>query len=264
MNIIVKPTPQKRVTRNYQILYQHIDCNFKLSIGSMLHFFTDLSLYHTEQSGFSFDYLEANDYYWVMTAMEIEIERYPMLNEEVIVSTEGYNLKKFNAYRIFDITDNERNRIASAKSIYMLINHKRNRPMRIPDEMYDGYLIERNREDVFYIEQLSLPEEVESQRNYLVDYRDIDTNQHANNVCYAEWALESLDYQFRKEYSCHKLTINYLKECLYNQTISSVCGRDASLDAENRVSFRHAIYLNGESAQTQKAASLLCSHWHKT
>ena len=54
-----------------------------------------------------------------------------------------------------------------------------------------------------------------------VDYDDIDVNKHVNNVRYLDWALKTLDYDFRKTHKVNTIDIYYKKEISFGGRVLS-------------------------------------------
>ncbi|MBN2256145.1 MAG: hypothetical protein JW736_10585, partial [Deltaproteobacteria bacterium] len=68
-----------------------------------------------------------------------------------------------------------------------------------------------------------------------VSYRDLDMNEHVNNVRYIEWIIDSFPLEFLRNHTLKELEINYLAEALYADEIS--------LGHENRgpLTFLHSM-----------------------
>ncbi|MDD4071565.1 MAG: thioesterase [Desulfobacterales bacterium] len=97
------------------------------------------------------------------------------------------------------------------------------RPVRI-----DPFIDQINPVDIPHVlpEKLDkLPEtgQLDRQLSFRVRYRDIDINQHVNNVSYVEWALESVPHDIKRNRFVSELEINFLGETVFGDYIQSSC-----------------------------------------
>ena len=69
--------------------------------------------------------------------------------------------------------------------------------------------------------KVMLPKGLEPElvHTHKVVWSDIDTNGHVNNVKYAVWALDAVDYDILKEKSLKEMLINYDTEVMRDQTV---------------------------------------------
>ncbi|MDH4199468.1 MAG: thioesterase [Spirochaetia bacterium] len=243
----------KKVSRDYTILFYHVDQKNDLSIASLFNFYSEIALFHTIQAGFDFNYLDKNNLKWILYRMNIKVSRHPRLNDNIRVSTWGHNIIKFNAFRKFEMTDDNGAILSSGQSTWIMVDAQSMRPVRIPDEMFEGYAIERNNKDRFEIEALEAPLKPVFQKSFSVNYADLDYNQHATAARYADWALEAIPVEVRTKYDLSELCVNYFRELKYGEPVESVC----SPDEENGVKiFHHGIF-----SQDEKPSTLLKSRW---
>jgi medium-chain acyl-[acyl-carrier-protein] hydrolase len=59
-----------------------------------------------------------------------------------------------------------------------------------------------------------MPKEIEPEYvlEHLVAYSDIDTNAHANNAMYMQWAMDAVDYETASTMAVKEFTINFNHE----------------------------------------------------
>jgi medium-chain acyl-[acyl-carrier-protein] hydrolase len=263
----MKETIQK-ASRDYTLLFYHVDQKHDLSISSLFDFYTEIALTHTLKAGYTFRWLEEKNLKWILYKMVIRVNRYPRIGENIRVSTWGDNIIKFNAFRRYDVTDENGEVLSTAEGIWLMVNADTMRPVRIPDEMFDGYGVDRGNKNRFEIESLNNLVngqngdrlKVVLKKDFTVHYADLDYNQHATSARYADWALETIPYEIRTGYDLSELVVNYFKELKYGDPVQSVCTPFPETDIEDSGEkiFQHGIYSGDE-----KPATLMRSIWKK-
>ena len=101
--------------RDYFIHYYDSDLNKKATISSLLRFFEDIAILHSEHVKLGIDYYSRHNVGWVLYKWDIKINRYPEFMETIKVRTKASYLKGFQAYRYFDILDSGDAQIVRSK-----------------------------------------------------------------------------------------------------------------------------------------------------
>lgn len=209
------------ITLNYAIRYDDIDFTNKTFLPSIINYFTDLATYQAAGVGLDVDTLKNVNRGWVLCQWDIDITRLPTYGEKISVSTIPYSYKKFFAYRIFQIKDEEGNILVNGKSSWMYLDTERRRPIRLTyDDIKCFGIMEGDEETVEVIKPQKI-DEFTLETEFDVRYTDIDTNNHVNNSKYITWALETLDIDFLGEHTPINVKILYAKEKRYGGTILS-------------------------------------------
>lgn len=218
--------------RNYFIHYYDMDNRKKLLITSLMKYFEDIAVLHSEDVGLGLDYYVKNDVAWMIYKYDITIKTYPDFKKSIRVMTEPINLARFYAYRLFEVTDIDTQEIlATANSLWFFIDTKQRKPAKITSEISEGYRIQLDSKRELSIEDPGTVSEYSLQKEFLIRFGDIDTNNHVNNIKYVEWALEVVPYEIFHEFSLHRLKIIYKKEGNYGrkiQSIAEVCDQGSS------------------------------------
>ena len=84
-----------------KVRYSEVDKDGQLSIEALMNYFQDCSTFQSEELGVGVGYLKAHHQVWVLSAWQIEVERYPRLCEEVEIGTFPYAFKAFMGSRNF-------------------------------------------------------------------------------------------------------------------------------------------------------------------
>ena len=77
-------------------------------------------------------------------------------------------------------------KIVEGEGILLLINIDKRRAIRIPEDQYEAYNVDKNEKSNLKIERLERMEKVDNENIFKVRYGDIDSNMHVNNVRYVE------------------------------------------------------------------------------
>ena len=205
--------------KEYEIHYYEIDYKKRVLITSIVDFLGDVAMVQSEKLGIGIDYLNKNNLAWVLYKWNIDMYKYPMLGEKIIVRTCAYSMRKFYAYRTFELIDEAGEKVGKAESIWFLINTERRRPVKINEDTYRIYGLEAGEESVLEIEDIEKPIKTDSEKMFNVRYSDIDTNQHVNNEKYIAWAIETVPKDIVLNYTLKNLKVIYQKETTYGETI---------------------------------------------
>ena len=201
-----------------------VDYRFRLKVPYLFRYFQDVALFATEDKGIDSISLSKKNIDWVITRMDVEINRLPKCNEKITVCTyPGKDLAMLYP-RFFFIIDEEKNIIARASSIWALINAKERRVItdrdvitKLPPENYDN--------------ELPLPSKIiaNEEKDFIetrkIHYSDLDFNCHMNNVRYVELLMDVHDLDFYKTHRPSFISLNYIKEIKEKDIVSVYSNR---------------------------------------
>lgn len=125
------------------------------------------------------------------------------------------------AVRQFCFLDSVGSVLGTADSIFLMMDEARKRPLRLPKQVLDLAYAERSNPEEFEIPRLKPPANPTWKRSLPVCWKDLDANDHANNVSYVEWALEALPLQMNRDQHLAQFDIEFLAEAFYGDQISS-------------------------------------------
>jgi medium-chain acyl-[acyl-carrier-protein] hydrolase len=241
--------------KEYEIHYYEVDFKRRALITSMIDFLGDIATKQSEELGVGIDYLRVNNCAWVLYKWNVDIYNYPTYGEKIKIRTRPYSMKKFYAYRIFEIFNSQGELIGKADSIWFLINIEKRRPSRINKDIYDFYGVSIDDESVLVIEDIEKPANPSYDKNFNVRYSDIDTNQHVNNAKYIAWAIETVPMEIVLNYTLKNIKVTYEKETKYGETIKVLT---EIINEDNQVTAIHKIIDSEE-----KELTLLKTVWEK-
>ena len=223
-----------------RVRYSETDEQGRLSVTGILNYLQDCSTLQSEDIGLGIEYLKKTRHAWWLSSWQIIIDRYPVLGEEIVISTWPYDFKGIYAYRNFTIQDKAGNYLVRANSIWFFYDLEAERPARIRLEDVERYGTGEERLDMEYApRRIIVPEEYEEKEPVLVMKHHLDTNHHVNNLVYLSYAREAMppedaDRDFRE------VVVRYHRQllrgdaiqCYYQRTPQGhqvqICKDDAS------------------------------------
>lgn len=211
----------KKFEKEYEINYHDVAWNLKASISTIVNFLCDIGFRQSESLGAGIKAMMKDNQSWVFYKYDIEVHRYPDIEEKIKVITEPIGFRKFYAYRKYIVLDGEGNVIIEGKSIFFFVDLEKRRAIRIPDQQYKLYGVEDDLSYSIDIDDVKPIKEYDFTKTFRVRYGDIDSNLHVNNVKYIEWAVESLPIGIIKGNSIKRIIVNFLKETTFGHEITS-------------------------------------------
>lgn len=201
-----------------RIRFSEVDSHLYTTLPSILAYFQDCSIFHSESIGCGVEYCKQQGFAWILSSWQIIVERYPKLGEEITTSTWAYGYKGFFGYRNFTMSDAEGNIIAYANTNWIFTDINTGHPTRITQEMIDAYSCEPPLEMEKAPRKITLPKEGYYGDAISVRKSDIDSNEHVNNERYVIMAQEFLPDGFRTR----QLRAEYKNAAVYGDTIYPV------------------------------------------
>ena len=198
-----------------KVRYSETGADSRLTLWSLMDYFQDCSTFHSKEVDLSVEHEIENKRAWVVSYWQIEIDRYPLLYENIETGTFPTSFKGACGNRNFFIKDEEGKYVARAKSVWAYVDAKSGRPIRIPDEEAKRY----GTDSLFELEDLGRKIKgginLEPKEPFKVRKEYIDVNKHVNNCRYVEMAAEYIP----EDLIVKKLRVCYIKSALYGDTI---------------------------------------------
>ena len=188
--------------KDFIVSNNDVDYRFLLKVSSIYRFFQDVALLATQDLGVDSISLSKHNIDWVITRMDVEINRLPKCNEKITY-----------------IMDENKNVIIRASSIWALINAKDRKVV------VDRDVIEKLPPETSPYE-LPLPGKILAKQDKVliekrkIHFSDLDFNCHMNNVRYVELLMDVHDFDFYKNHRPSFISLNYIKEIKEQETVT--------------------------------------------
>lgn len=182
---------------NSKVRYSESNAKSELTYHALLNYLQDSSTLHSEELGESGTQLLEKNMAWILSFWQICIEEMPRLSEDICVKTWPYSTKGLFGLRNFCVENAKGDKIVKANSIWVLIDPRTGRPLRITDEVASHYPDEPKLEMDYCDRKVAVPEVYEEKEGIVVPKYFIDTNNHVNNAKYVMLAEQYLPENFK-------------------------------------------------------------------
>lgn len=213
-----------KLREEHIVEFEDIDFTEKLAMHGVVHYMQKVAANHAIRLGVNYyKSVEGPKYYWVIGRVKFIMNRYPSWQEKVAIETYPGGYDKLFAMRLFDLYDENEEKIGHIIGNYVLMDEETGRPVKIrganaPLDVLD-FLYEGEK-----LDKILLPEEIMKEDTRKARYSEIDVNQHMNNAYYVKWVVDmlSLDTFYDKE--IESLQINYNTSVTYNTKVKVKMG----------------------------------------
>lgn len=212
-----------------------MDARGRLSVTGLLLVLQEAAGESAHALGFPVERLLRDGVSWVLARFRLEMQAWPLWRETIRVETWPAGADGARAYREFRVFDGAGAPIGRATSLWMVIDLATRRPAPIPSYVRLPGLPDMTGIRPAELRALEAPEAADAEATFRVRWSDLDVNDHANNVCYVEWALETVPPELRASAFPSSLAIDFRAETRLGDTI--VATRRALADG----AFAHRI-----------------------
>ena len=180
--------------------------------GALLEAMQETATTHAELLGVGRHALLNQGLAWVVTRLELEMDRYPLLQQRVTVETWPMPMRRWFFPRYFVCRDEAGQEIGRAATLWVLLNLD-SRQMARSESV--AALMPDNRD---LPAPLGLPAPVTEVSGTLQEglirpaYTDLDPNCHVNNARYADWACNALGAETLGRQELSHLVISFAHE----------------------------------------------------
>ncbi len=190
-----------------RVRYSEVNYNKTMKLNSIIDYFQDCSIFQSEDLGIGLDYLTKSNRAWILSSWQIVINKYPVLNDEIEISTWAYDFKGIYGYRNFMMRNAKQEVLAYANSIWVYIDTKTGLPTKIDKYMGTRYDTKKKFDMDYAPRKIAIPDNLETLKPFPVVRANIDTNKHVNNGQYVLMAQQFLP----NNYKVNQLRADYRK-----------------------------------------------------
>ena len=247
--------PVSKYIKIYQVLVNDVDFTKKLKPSAAFNYFQEIASLHSDNLGIGFNTIEKEQgVVWVLIRMRVEMLRYPVWNEEIILETWPIIPKRFHFERDFFMKDLKDNIIAKAISMWVIIDVK-TRELRNSETIAIDYpeiipkrAIESNLGKIKPVGERKIA------YKRIIGCSDIDMNGHLNNSKYIDFIMDCFTIDDLRKYQANSIQVCYINEALPGEEITFYKYSNASKPGEIH---NGKIYVEGvnEKANSQKFIS---------
>lgn len=235
---------------SFKIRSYEIDPRGVATFQSVCNFLQEAAGTHARELGVSVEQLLDIGLTWVLSRLRVEIDAYPALTEMVVIETWPAEINKLYAIRDFRLRTAGEAQIGAATSAWLLIDMERKRPARLPEHIRKFHPDEPVRALALGFEPLAKVDQPEFEKSFAVRMSDLDLNNHVNNTCYIEWALESLPRAFQMAHQITAFEIQFLAEGVYGDTVMA-----QAQQADSPQTYVHGLFRASDGRELARAVS---------
>ncbi|KAL6974346.1 Palmitoyl-acyl carrier protein thioesterase, chloroplastic [Sarracenia purpurea var. burkii] len=248
--------------QNFSIRSYEIGADRTASIETLMNHLQETALNHVKSAGLLGDGFGSTpemckrNLIWVVTKMQIMVDRYPTWGDDVQVDTFVAASGKYGMRRDWLVRDCKSGDILTrASSVCVMMNKETRRVSRIPDEVraeIGSYFVDTP--PVLDEDGRKLPKLDEASADHvrtglMPRWSDLDVNQHVNNVKYIGWILESAPLPIAESHELYSITVEYRRECRRDSVVESLTavsgGGMGGLADSGYVECQHLLRLEG-------------------
>ena len=150
-----------------RVRYSEIGENGLLTLPGVLNYFQDCSTFQSEEVGLGMEVLKEWKRFWVLSAWQVIVDRYPYLGEEITTSTWAYGFRSFLGMRNFCMETKGGERLAYANTYWTYINAENGLPVKLTERDTAAYGLEPKLDMDYAPRKIKLPGEYEQQEALL-------------------------------------------------------------------------------------------------
>lgn len=206
--------------KTFHIPYYDTDKDGRLTPFNVLKYFGETSAAHTDEFSTNVESNSNLNHGWMLYRWKVKVNKYPKAKDKIYIETWISNLDRFYAYREFKILNEKEEVLALASTVWIFVDMKRKRPIRIP-ELFIEKTKTINESNFNQFEDFKEKIDIKNHMDFNVRRCDIDYNNHVNNTKYLLWIMEGVSDNIYENYILSQFEIVYKKEIKYGDHILS-------------------------------------------
>lgn len=212
----------KTYSQEIRIASYQTDLCARLKPSAILEIMQELAGVHAELLDVGRTRLSPMNLAWVLTRVEVRMERYPVSGELITVETFPMPNRRVFFPRYFIFRDAQGQQIGCAGSLWVVLDittRKMGNPAEIAAMMPDNRDLTAPMGMPATVEDIP-GDALEAQR--LPVYTDLDMNGHVNNTRYLDWCCNALGINVMRSHIMNSFSVNYNQEILPGQKLRTV------------------------------------------
>lgn len=206
-------------TQNYFLTAGECNAEGRMPLNLLIARLIEVATEHANSLGIGYAALIKLNLAWVLSRVSVEITRMPGINESYSLTTWIESTNRLFSERCFEITDDQSNILAMARTTWAAIDiasRKPSNPGAFGEVMFPS---DPKACPVSPAPRLrDLPENAETE-DYTFRYCDLDFNRHVNTVRYIDLILNHWGLEWFDSYDISRFDITFAHECHFGDTI---------------------------------------------
>lgn len=185
--------------KNLAVQFGDVDIHNHLTMKGALRLMQEACNCHSAEAGSGVNDIETTGYSWMLHQQRLRLYRRPCWNTPLLIRTWSRGALGPLCLRDFEAVDENGALVAQAASGWLLVNVATQRLETASEELLRAYGTEERAVFDTPLQRLKALPEAQKRWEYMILRRDIDINRHVNNLCYLDYALESLPAEYGEE-----------------------------------------------------------------
>lgn len=218
----------KTYTQEFRIASYQTDLTARIKPSAILEIMQEMAGAHAEMLNVGRSRLDPMNLAWVLTRVEVRMERYPRSGEMIQAETFPMPNRRVFFPRYFIFRDSEGKQIGCAGSMWVVLDittRKMANDAEIVASMPDNSDLNAPMGMPATVEEIAAASQ-ESLR--IPVYTDLDVNGHVNNTRYLDWCCNALGIDVMRTHEMRRFAVNYNQEILPGQEVRTVLRHDGS------------------------------------
>lgn len=208
-------------TKKFEVSFSDINLNNELSNKGALRIMQEIAGLHSSSLGYGLNDSPKTGFAWLLLNWKLKVFSRPKWETTLTVNTWSKSMNPLFAYRDIEIYDDKNNLVAVGSSKWILFDINKKSLCKIPDEVKEKFTnVDKSVFEEKFNEKLKEPENSNFVYEYQIQRRDIDTNNHVNNLNYLDYAYQSLPEDIFFNINFSNVEIMYKHEAKLGDTIS--------------------------------------------
>ena len=212
----------------YTIPYQDVDSHRRLRLFTLENYLLVVAGRAADDSGFGIEYLYPQGLTWIITRLQARLTYIPTHGDTLLFETwveHNAHMLSTRAFRIYLMPG--RTLIGEAQSIWAILDLQKREIVNIFDQKPFQNCVEDDNVIMPHHERCMPAKAATLIQTHIIQYSDVDYNNHCNSCKYLEIMLNAHYPKFLSLFSTQTehyqlfLSINYAKEIALHQTLST-------------------------------------------
>ena len=197
------------------VRYSECSASGQAGLSHILDYLQDTCTFQAEALGIGLSYMQKHQAGWVLNSWQADLVRYPCFGEKIFITTWPYDFYGFMGFRNFFVTDAAGEPLIRTNSVWVFMDMRKNRPIKIDAEIANAYQVHERLEMEYLDRKLQDFEADRQEPPFQIPRYFIDTNHHVNNAKYILLAEELLAENFRAS----RVRVEYKKPAMYGDLL---------------------------------------------
>ena len=178
--------------KNVRVEFCDINVKNQVLNRGLLRLMQEVASYHSDSVGYGINDVASTNMSWVLINQRMKVFSRPCWGTDLKVKTWSRGSKGAFCLRDFEVYDSKGELVCTASSSWTIVNAKTGSIIKPSHEIIDVYGTEDKSVFNDSSQRLREPDNSRKTFEYKIQKRDIDINNHVNNLFYLDFAEEAL------------------------------------------------------------------------